>query len=173
MKISAITAQNSAVPSFNGQWNERRVGHFFSGRYYTECTYKPDKDESLESIAYAWKSKTGELPSQWIRTNNIYNQQGEKRYHLADNFYMPLNLIKASLEIERERNKYYGQEEISVAELARVSKQDGDVKAEKEYEILLKEIANRKLGAKNRTLMKEFLNNYKEHFGDDIYNVYY
>ena len=169
MKISAITAQNSAVPSFNGQWKERRVGHFFSGRYYTECTYKPDKDESLESIAYAWKSKTGELPSQWIRTNNIYNQRGEKRYHLADNFYMPLNLIKASLEIERKHDKRYGHEENAVANLARISKQAGDIVAEKVYEAELKDIAREKKGAKAEILMKEFLNNYKENFGEEIF----
>ena len=96
-----------------------------------------------------------------------------KTYHLADNFYMPLNLIKASLEIERRHDKHYGQEENSVAELARISKQAGDVNAEKEYETELKKIADKKLGSKDRMLMKEFLNNYKDGMGTQVYGYNY
>ena len=172
MKISANSTANFAVPNFGGEWKERRVGCFHSGRYHTECTYVPDKNESVKDIAMAWKDKTGELPSKWIRKNNIYNQQGDKTYHLADYFYMPLNLIKASLEIERKHDKHYGCEEHSVAELARISKQADDIDAEKVYEAKLIDIAREKKGAKSKFLMREFLDNYKENFSEGIYTYY-
>lgn len=173
MKISAISKNNLAFPNFNGEWKERRVGHFFANRYHTECTYYPNEGESMHDIARAWQYKTGELPSEWVRRTNMYNQKGEKTYHLADSYYMPLNLIKASLEIERKQDKQYGQEEKAVAELARISKQAGDVNSEKEYEAELRKIADKKLGAKNRTLMKEFLNNYKDGMGEELFGYNY
>lgn len=173
MKISTITTQKQITPSFNGEWKERRVGHFFANRYHTECKYIPDAGESMHDIAMAWARKTKKLPSEWIRSNNIYNQTGEVHYQLGDSYYMPLELIKASLEIERKKDKYYGQEEISIIELARLAQQTGDTEAVKEYDEKLIELARKKVIASDCVTTNELLNNYKEGLGHKAYNHRY
>lgn len=173
MKVFSIIAKSSVIPNFKGEWKERTVGQFFRGCYHTECTYHPDNNESLEDIAYAWQAKTGQLPSEWVKENNVYNQTGDKTYHIAGSYYMPLNLIKASLEIDREREAYYGTEEHSVVELARVAEQLGDMEAVKQYEDDLIKIARKKMIAAECVATKGLLNNYKEGLGEKAYGHSY
>jgi len=173
MRISAISTNNCATPNFKGEWKERRVGHFFANRYHTECKYVPDEGESMHDIAIAWREKTKELPSQWIRTNNMYNQTGDVHYQLGDSYYMPLELIKASLEIERVKAKNYGYEEDIIIELARLARQTGDTEAVEQYEDKLIEIARRKVIASDCVTTNENLNNYREGLGHKAYNHRY
>lgn len=169
MRISAIGQSSVCAKNFKGEWKERRVGNFYANSYYTECSYHPDKDETLKDIAIAWGRKTGDLPSQWIRKNNIYNQQGEKHYQVSDCYYMPLELIKASLEIEKSRMKGYGSEDSAIIEIARVAKQTNDKETVKKCEDELVEIAKNQHGAKYQSLMEERLNNYKDGMGSEMY----
>ena len=167
MKISAISTQNPK--NFKGTWQDRIIYNRFTGTQKTERIYTPDKNESYKDIAIAWARETGDLPMDWAKENNIYNQQGKKEYHLAGYHYLPLELLKESVKISIENKKPYQTELKDLIELAKLSEQTNDTKTVKQCEKEMQKVMDRELMTRVEIAMIDTINEYKDTLGTQMY----
>ena len=183
MKIGAISnvsaANRVSNPNFNGRWERKSVQKYVD--YTDPDTYKqvyvPDEGEDAYTIAQAWKSHTGYYPIDWVKSNNIYNQsQNPIQYEIKDASYMPLEVLRASVNLKYNNlNSYDHNEKIEkYIELAKLSSQkgdDADVKCQENKMIdEMKQIHVPKLMVAAAWQM----NNYKDGFGTEtMYGIRY
>lgn len=177
MKISAVSLNYARPKNFKGHFETRTVNNM-SGFLYNQRVYVPDKNESPESIAVAWKNETGKLPHEWVKTNNIYASSYDKEhapaYKIKDNAYMPIDVLKASILVAGKAKTYLDSQDKldTLISLAKLEKQTGNEKAVKGLEKeMIKTIPNI-YGAKYLEIAKMSLNDYKEDFGTEYVGMY-
>ncbi len=174
MKINAIINSNyGKQQSFNGHWEDRIVFSSKKKPLYQKREYFPDKNESLKQVALAWEKETNELPIDWIKTHNLYNQNGFVRYQLQDNKYLPIDVLQESVKIKIERNKEKflvpEEEIIYYSEISNLAKQKNDLAAVKEMETKMAESYDKIKGEQQQQSARNRLNEYKDGFGDMLF----
>lgn len=108
MKVSSIsTANNKPSANFKGHWETRTAVLWTIPDHRREIKdYIPDENESLRESVYAWAAETGKKPFQWVQENNIYApKENEVQYRFNGTPYLPVKLIKASVEEDLNNQK--------------------------------------------------------------------
>ena len=172
MRINSISnfSANRNRQSFNGHWEEQYSFQFMncSGNKIIKKVYVPDENESLTDVAKAWKSETGKLPSDWVKSNNPYDQSEEKvQYEIKNSPYMPINLLIASERIKEKNANSHTDKIDSYVELAKFYAQKNDYQQVKAYENKMVDTFKDISGAKSQEIAASIMDKYKEDFGSD------
>lgn len=169
MRISAISnfSAECRKPHFNGQWETKTTNHNWDDSI--KKIYVPDKNESLTSIAEAWRDETGELPCDWVTLNNPYNQNSnDVQYEIKNYPYIPVNLLIASAKIKTAEADWGIEKMASYVQLAKLNAQLNNKKQVNIYEQKMEQtLKNDIFGAKYQTLAAGMMNEYKDGFGSN------
>lgn len=177
MKINAISAGNHRAVSFNGTWTKREIYNAADYHVYDKKEYTPDKDETPEKISIAWLKETGALPIDWIKKVNPFNQVEESRngapvkteYSIKGHKFMPLDIIKASVEMKIDRAKASGRTYMEeLIDLANIALMESDKDRAKAYEKEMVDQYKRESSPRSKDGTAYLMNEYKENWGKAI-----